>query len=582
MSLFRCEELYGEIEMRKKRVIFFIIMIILLFGILAFRMVDLQMFKGKLMEEYAEALGSQSSRLCAVRGEILDRNSKLLVTNESTFYLTVDESADERTVNILSKILNKPITKDDNKLCQPFIFAQNITKEQAVILSEHNLQGVSISDGYKRKTDGVRISHIAGTVGNITEEEYAEKRTLGYKINDITGKSGIERFAEDYLRGKDGEKITDSSGKTTEFPAKDGCFVELCIDKELQKKCEDELSAAVDEVNRSRNVCGGGGAVVIDVKNGDVLAMSSYPDYDISTYAQDYDSLISDERNPVLNRCISGRYEPGSVYKPVVALAALSQGVISKDEKILDRGIYTFYAPSYMPACHIWTSKNETHGNVNVSEALSKSCNYYFYEVGRRLGISKIAEYGEKFCLNSKCGIELSGEEEGIIASPKTKENWVSGDTLQAAIGQSVNMFTPLSLARYTAAIANGGYVYKPHIVKRIAQYDGKTEYERKTELQSKVDVSPEFFDAVKEGMRLCCTTGTAKQAFSGKGYSAGGKTGTAQVPNGPENGLFIGFAPYDNPEIAVCVVIEHGSGEYTALAASEIMSEWIVNRGNR
>lgn len=346
MSLFRCEELYGEIEMRKKRVIFFIIMIILLFGILAFRMVDLQMFKGKLMEEYAEALGSQSSRLCAVRGEILDRNSKVLVTNESTFYLTVDESADERTVNILSKILNKPITKDDNKLCQPFIFAQNITKEQAVILSEHNLQGVSISDGYKRKTDGVRISHIAGTVGNITEEEYAEKRTLGYKINDITGKSGIERFAEDYLRGKDGEKITDLSGKTTEIPAKDGCFVELCIDKELQKKCEDELSAAVDEVNRNMNVCGGGGAVVIDVKNGDVLAMSSYPDYDISTYAQDYDSLISDERNPVLNRCISGRYEPGSVYKPVVALAALSEGVISKDEKILDRGIYTFYAPS--------------------------------------------------------------------------------------------------------------------------------------------------------------------------------------------------------------------------------------------
>ena len=534
MSLFRCEELYGEIEMRKKRVIFFIIMIILLFGILAVRMVDLQMFKGKLMEEYAEALGSQSSRLCAVRGEILDRNSKVLVTNESTFYLTVDESADDRTVNILSKILNKPITKDDNKLCQPFIFAQNITKEQAVILSEHNLQGVSISDGYERKTDGGRISHLEG------------------------------------------------SGKTTEFPAKDGCFVELCIDKELQKKCEDELSAAVDEVNRSRNVCGGGGAVVIDVKNGDVLAMSSYPDYDISTYAQDYDSLISDERNPVLNRCISGRYEPGSVYKPVVALAALSEGVISKDEKILDRGIYTFYAPSYMPACHIWTSKNETHGNVNVSEALSKSCNYYFYEVGRRLGISKIAEYGEKFCLNSKCGIELSGEEEGIIASPKTKENWVSGDTLQAAIGQSVNMFTPLSLARYTAAIANGGYVYKPHIVKRIAQYDGKTEYERKTELQSKVDVSPEFFDAVKEGMRLCCTTGTAKQAFSDKGYSAGGKTGTAQVPSGPENGLFIGFAPYDNPEIAVCVVIEHGSGEYTALAASEIMSEWIVNRGNR
>lgn len=579
MSLFRCEQLYGEIEMRKKRVIFCMILIIVLFGILALRMVDLQVLGGELMEKAARELGSRSETVSAVRGEILDRNSEVLITNESAFYLTVYPSADDETVAKVSKIINKQITKDDSSDGQPFIFAANIEKGQAAAIMEQGFSGVEVRDSYVRKALGVKLSHVAGTVGSITEEEYTGGE---YKLSDKIGKSGIEKFAERYLKGTDGERTTDFDGKITEKAAKDGCYTELCIDKKLQKKCEDELKRAVDEVNKTKKTDGGGAAVVIDVKNGDVLAMCSYPDYNIEDYAENYDTLLADKRNPLLDRCISGKYEPGSVYKPSVALAALSEGAVTADEKIEDKGVYKYYAPSYTPSCYIWTNKHITHGRVNVSEALSVSCNYYFYEAGRRLGIEKMAEYGRDFGLGELCGIELEGEGQGVVASPATKKDWVAGDTLQAAIGQSVNMFTPLSLARYTAAIANGGYVYKPHIVKKIAEYGGKTEYERKTELVRTVKLKKEYYDAVREGMKLCCESGTAAEEFSGKNFSAGGKTGTAQVPEGPDNGLFIGFAPFENPEIAVCVVIEHGSGTHAPRAASEIMSEWIVNSGNR
>lgn len=568
--------------MRKKRVVFGVIVIIMIFAVLILRMVDLQIFNGELMNKKAAASGAEYTVLKAVRGEILDRNSALLVSNESTFYITADSSADENSFAEISGILNETITKDDRISGQPFIFAQNITKEQALAFSEAKIKGVKVNDGYRRKSAGVNASHVVGTVGGMTEEEYVTKKAEGYGMADSVGKSGVEKFAESYLRGKDGERMVYKDGRTEEIPPSDGCFVRLCLDKALQKKCEDELKYTVDEVNRTKNTNGGGAAVVVDVSNGDVLAMCSYPDYDISGYSEIYGELLSDKRNPLLNRCISGCFEPGSVFKPVVALAALSEGKVSADEKIYDEGIYKYYAPSYTPSCYIWANKRKTHGNVNVSSALSESCNYFFYEIGRRTGIEKISEYAKKFGLGEKTGIEIDGEAAGCVASPKTKKDWLPGDTLQAAIGQSVNMFTPLSLARYTAAVANGGTLYKPHVVKDISDYDGNIVYESKTEVSAVVKIKPEYFDEVKKGMKMCCESGTAKEAFFDKKFTAGGKTGTAQVPSGPENGLFIGFAPYDNPEIAVCVVIEHGGGTSASRAASEIMSEWVVTCGNR
>ncbi|MFA7637603.1 MAG: penicillin-binding transpeptidase domain-containing protein, partial [Monoglobales bacterium] len=414
-------------------------------------------------------------------------------------------------------------------------------------------------------------AHMLGRVDKIYSEEYEKLKSKNYGMNDKVGKDGLEKYLEDFLRGTDGLKGRNVSlkGETVtlseDVPAIPGNKVVLSIDYDVQLAAEKALDESVRALyNDGAANVGGGAAVAIDVNSGEVIAMASNPTYNLTTFKENYNSLLNNPKNPMFNRAIAGAYPPGSTFKALTAIAGLQEGVIRGDETIYCNGPYQAYAPSYTPACWIYNDYGGSHEHVNVTKALEVSCNIFFYETGRRLGIETLNDYGIKFGLGQPTGIELSGETEGVLAGPEYRKSidkiWYPGDTIQAAIGQSDNMFTPLQMANYTATIANGGVRYKPHLVKSIMSYDGKkTIAEFSPEKVSEIDISPENLKYVHSGMRAVCVTGSAKVVFGDYDIAVAGKTGTAQSGgNRTPHSWFISFAPYDNPQIAVAVVIEH------------------------
>ncbi len=457
--------------------------------------------------------------------------------------------------------------------------------------------GISISNSYVRTFDRPGVAtHLLGRTGRINAEEYAEKKNNGYGMNDIIGKQGIELWAEDYLKGTDGTlgllRSVDK-GKTPVVDSIDpipGNYLVLTIDSDLQEYTEKSLENTIKSISASGTKnkgedCNAGAAVCIDVKTGDVIACASYPTYDMSRFDEDYSKLIKDEAKPMWNRAVSGTYSPGSTFKPLSAIAALQTKNLSVNEIINDEGVYKYYA-DYQPACWIWNSYHLTHGPINVTQALENSCNYFFYEVGRRMGINTLDDYAAKFGLGVKTGVELSEETAGHMASPEykkqvvesvTENDWYGGDTLQAAIGQSYSLFTPIQLANYTATIANGGTRYKVNLIKSIrSSVDGSIVKEFTPQVEETIDMSSEVLNAVKEGMRKVTDEGSASDIFSGYSIAVGGKTGTAQLGNGSNNALFIAYAPFDNPQIAVAVVLEHGvAGTNAAYVARDIFDKY-------
>lgn len=418
---------------------------------------------------------------------------------------------------------------------------------------------------YKRTyVNNSAASHIIGTIGRINEDEYSRLKNEGYRYNDIVGKQGTERLAEEYLRGKE---------------AIDGNFepgnnVVLTIDIEMQDVLEKSLERTVKYISQTGGYKDGadadsGAAVVIDVHSGDILACASYPTYDISVYGDNYFNLVSDDALPLWNRAVSGTYSPGSTFKPLVAIAALATEKVTVDEKIDDLGIYTEYN-DYRPRCWVWSEQGKTHGKLNVTEAIANSCNYYFYEAGKRTGIDEISKYAQKFGLGKITGTGLLEEARGMVANPENKkkitgvlnqQGWYGADTLQASIGQSVNSFTPLQLANYIATLANGGKRYKLKLVKSIhSSLDGSLIKEFKSEIEENINIDKTALVSVLQGMRDVAEQGSARGIFADYPVSIGGKTGTAQVGSRvSNNALFTAFAPFNEPEIAVCVVIEHG-----------------------
>ena len=310
--------------------------------------------------------------------------------------------------------------------------------------------------------------------------------------------------------------------------------------------------------------------------------MASYPTYDLTRYSADFSDLISNPANPLLNRVIGGTYSPGSTFKPATALAGLENKVITTDEIIYDKGIYTFY-DDYQPKCWIYDSYGTTHGPCDVAKALQTSCNYFFFEVGRRLGIDKLDEVCTRLGLGEKTGIEIPGESAGVLASRKYKENtfgesWYGGDDLQAAIGQSYHLFTPLQIANYIATIANGGTRYQVHLLDKILDYNDRSVINQfEPRVVSTVSMTEQEQNAILRGLRSVTEEGgTASRVFENYPISVGGKTGTASVSKGTATGVFVSFAPYKNPEIVICVLVEHaGSGNGVAPVAKEIMDAY-------
>lgn len=470
----------------------------------------------------------------------------------------------------------------------PYTFANSIPMEtvQKIKEREFELKGVSVEiEPVRDYPFGSMAAHILGRTDIIYREEYEKLREKGYGMNDIIGKDGLEKVLEKYLKGKDGYKRVDRS---TSGLLSDGMkvkaaetenFAVLTIDSGLQKVTEEALAKSIKEAREFKgNDCFSGAAVAVEISSGDVLAMASLPDYLPSEYTKSYNRLARDPNKPLFNRALDGAYTPGSTFKPLTAIAALEEGIITPKQIIEDKGVYTYYAPSYQPTCLIWKSTGETHGPVNVSEAIGVSCNYFFYDVGRLLTINTIEKYAHIFGLGEETGIELS-ESKGIVAGPSYRDKlgmkWYPGDTLQAAIGQSDNMFTPAQLASYVSTILNQGKRYALHLVKEVRSYDtGEVVYKTEPEVVSYKEIKPETLNAVKDGMRRVTEDGTAKAVFEDFPIAVGGKTGTAEVSRGSDTVLFVGFAPYENPQIAVAVVLEHGATSRFAAQTARSMFE--------
>lgn len=440
-----------------------------------------------------------------------------------------------------------------------------------------------VSDTIRTYAKGSMAAHILGRTGIIYAEEYETLKNQGYGMNDIIGKDGLEAVLESYLKGTDGySKVRlNSNGRygdvVESVSAKPGNYAELTIDAELQKATEDALKKYI---TASVGTNGAGAAIAVDPHNGQVLAIASYPAYDPETFSEDYETLLNKKSNPLFNRALNGTYAPGSTFKILTSVAGLETGLIDPDTYITDRGRYTYYT-DYQPTCLVYSSSGTTHGSINVSEAIGVSCNYFFYDIGRRMGIEAIDEYCEKFGLGKSTGIELN-ESKGVVASPEEREaaggEWHPGDVLQAAIGQSDNLFTPAQIASYICTVLNKGTRYKLHLINKIVDYETKEAVkEFGSEILSENPISDSTFAAVKEGMRQVVADGTAASVFGSSKLKVGGKTGTAQVSDGADNVLFTGFAPYDDPEIVVAVVIEHGANSaYAAQIGKEIFEAYL------
>ncbi len=463
----------------------------------------------------------------------------------------------------------------------PYTFARDVNRELVTKIKEHSrsLPGVMIEVAPVREYRTKAAAHLLGRVDIIYKEEYEELKDEGYRRTDLIGKDGIEKAFEKYLRGIDGSKTTETtaSGKTTSVLYEDspvlGKNCILTIDIKVQEAAEKALAEIVPKLRAEGKLnsrWGGGDSkgaalVAVDVKSGGLLACASYPTFDITTYTKNYKSLSTDPLLPLFNRAIGGIYPPGSTFKMVTSFAALDAGVVSTTEKIDTKGKYMYYAPSTTPMCDIFRSYGKVHGKIDISEAIKVSCNYFFYETGRLAGIDLISDWAHRFGFGEKAGIEIPGESRGIVASREGRESkgktWYPGETLSAAIGQSDTSVTPLQLANYIAQIANGGVRYAPHLLKSIKDPDtNETILETIPEVVSRLDIPAEHLEAVKKGMHMGAQEegGTSYAVFRDYPISVAGKTGSAQAPGG-SHALYVAFAPVEDPEIAVAVIVENG-----------------------
>lgn len=473
---------------------------------------------------------------------------------------------------------------------EPYTLAEDVSLAVISQAEEDLPRGIRVTTELTRHYEYPGYaSHILGRIGKVpsgSEEYYLDR---GYTLDDVVGLDGVEKAFEESLRGVDGERtITeDSYGniisvEVTREPLA-GSDVYLTIDIDMQIEAENALATTVqrirDEADPARPLTGedaaAGAIVATEVGTGDILAIASYPTYNLASFSADFATLNSDERQPMYNRALFGTYAPGSTFKVGVAIAALEEEIIEKDTIINAQGKYTYYS-DYQPECWIY-AYGGTHGYINVTEAIQESCNYFFYEVGRLLTIEKMNAHMKNFGFGESTGIELP-EKTGILAGPDYRDEnglgkWSPGDTLQAAIGQSDNVFTPLQINMYLTTVLNRGKRYSAHLLDRIESYSGAILEETTPTVLSEEAFSEEIFETVKEGMKNVMDNGSAARVFSGYPIPVGGKTGTAQIyKTKSDNAIMTAFAPYDAPKIAVTCVIEQGaSGTNAGYAIKDV-----------
>lgn len=578
---------------------FFRGMVFLVIALLALRIFYLQIVKGSYYGEMSRENRIRSITIKAPRGLILDRNGKKLVNNIPSFDLIAvpadipkDQNAKEQEIAEIAGIFDMNsqnieviVGSQDSASLSPVLIKESVSQDEALIFSEKyaKFTGFRLDETSVREyKDGEYFSSAIGYSGKINKTELEEHPD--YFMTDYIGKSGIEYGWEKNLRGVNGkqEVEVDSTGNLKNNFGVDspiaGDDLTLGIDADLQKKLQDSLKAKLEETGTKTAA-----AVAIDPQNGEILAMVNLPSYDNNLFAkgissEDYQKLISDPDKPMFNRSISGEYPPGSTFKPLVAAAALQERTVSASTTLdcpsaINIGSYRF--PDW-----------KTHGLTDIRKAIAESVDIFFYALGggwgdvSALGINRIKQYADKFGLGYKLGIDIPGEAPGLVPTQQWKqdnigEKWYLGDDYHCAIGQGFVTSTPLQIANYTAAVANGGTVYRPHLVSSVKKADGMEEKISPVVL-NKNFISAANMQIVREGMRQTVTSGTA-QPLKDLPVEVAGKTGTAQF--GGENkthGWFVSFAPYDNPTIAMAVLVEGGGeGFSTAEPVTKDVYQW-------
>ena len=464
---------------------------------------------------------------------------------------------------------------------------EDVSSEDLSAILELNTPGLTVESSTVREYATTHAAHILGNLGLIEASQWPEYKDKGYSMDAYVGQSGFEAAFEEYLHGTDGVKLTtvDTEGNVVseyfQTEPKAGANVETTIDLNMQIAAETALEQVILELREEGlgqkhegQDAEGGAVVAIDVKTGQVLACASYPTYNPATYSQDFNQLLKTEWDPLYNRALQATYAPGSVFKMAVTIAAINDGEISSSTTIEDKGVYTKYEDEgYTPQCLIYTNYKQTHGVINVEEALAVSCNYFFYEAGIRTGMPDIDAVAKDLGLGEKTGVELF-EEQGhranaeskaaLYADDPSRSGWYDADTLMLSIGQSECAFTPIQLASYTAALANRGVRYRATFLNRVISSDYQTLVaSAEPEVLSTCPICDDAYYAYTTGMRMAVSDdrGTVKSYLGDYPVAVAGKTGTAQHSSqGSDNGSFVCYAPYEDPQIAIAVFVEKGA----------------------
>lgn len=598
-------------EFREKFKIAFVIVSIMLF-ILIMRMWHLQVIRGDELTQRSENNSVRLRKIKPLRGVVLDTNGQVLVDNQPSFDIifvpnrnrNINESAYRLKQLFADRSL--PFSADLPPLGKrgwfpPVKLEKNIGMEKLAIVETHasDLPGITIEVVPVRQyLNGKMIAHIIGYTGEVSREELKKDMSGDFTVGDITGKDGLEKQLDQYLKGKSGAEQVEVNvlGKEVKVVGKiepvSGYNVVLAIDANLQKVAWEAMQGRA------------GSVVAIDPRDGAVLALASSPAFDpglfnVGISAEDWNDLANDSSHPMGNRAIAGQYPPGSTYKLIVAAAALEEGLITPDTAFNCNGSFQFGNRAYK----CW--QKHGHGRVNLHRAIVESCDVYFYNVGKLVGVDKLAEYARRFGLGQPTGIDLPREKSGLVPTrqwkqQRFKETWQLGETISIAIGQGFNLVTPIQLVNAYASLANGGTIYQPRLVKRIETADGRILKAFEPQQKGNIGLSEKNIEILKYGLwGVVNEGGGTGHALKRKEEDVSGKTGTAQVVSMPDNengrrrafvsskhgdhALFVCYAPRENPEIAIAVIMEHAGhgGSAAAPIARKIIDAYFERKNN-
>jgi penicillin-binding protein 2 len=592
----------GAPELRRRAALLYVILSFAFLSLGA-RLIYLQIFHGARYTFLSENNRIRLKRVPGTRGMVLDRQGQLLVDSRPSFdlfFVPEDSDAPEDTLRLLARHLKWDEsgllkTFEDNKSRPAFdeiTLGRDVEWSTIVAVETHQLDlpGVTLRARPRRNyADGPAVAHVLGYLGEINQKQLKTFKDRGYGIGDEIGQYGLERYWEEILHGQSGgqQVEVDALGRRVrvlhEVNDVPGYTVHLTLDRQLQQTAFEALGGKQGTI------------VAIDVNNGGILALVSTPAFDPNNFArgiksEEWRTLIQDRLRPLSNRSTQGQYPPGSTFKIVMSIAALEEGVIDPEASISDPGYFPFGNRNFRD----W--KEGGHGSVNLHRAIVISCDTYFYQLGPKLGIDRIAKWARAFGLGEKSGIALDDERGGTIPDTAWKmkryrQPWFPGETVSVAIGQGYVTVTPLQLANMMAAVANGGKLYRPRLVSKVESVDGTKVREYGPELIRTIELKPDTLKRVQAALADVVKAGTGGMARSSI-VDIAGKTGTAQVVEmkggyvkseqltyfNRDHAWFVSYAPVENPQIAIAVLIEHGGhgGDAAAPMAKKVFEKFI------